>query len=174
MHQRGMCSSTPSSVKQELMAPACAGYFHVFCCLTSAAQDSNAFEMLVTYCLLCVCTGLLQTQPWGAFLMLVCMYVCRSGTSSNCACSVQPDRLLEGILQCKGLENKGNVYSVPKVQVTFPLLEEVHTCLQHLICNLVVVLSLSGLCKRTKCNFEACSPRLGSSFTPSLPPPCEM
>lgn len=154
------------------MASACAGYFHAFCC--PAAQDSNTLETLVTCCLLSVCTGLLQTQPWGAFLILVFMCVCRCGTSSNCACSVQPDGLLEGILHCKSLANKGNVYSVPKVQVTFPLLEEVHTCLQHLIRNLVVVLSLSGLCNSTKCNFEACSPRLGSSSTLSLPPPCEM
>lgn len=52
-------------------------------------------------------------------------------------------QLLEGILHSKDLESKENVYSVPKVQVNFPLLEEVHACLQHLICNLVVALSLS-------------------------------
>lgn len=102
------------------------------------------------------------------------MYIHRSGNSSNCVRSVQPDRLSEGILHSKGLENKGNVYSVPKVQVTFPLLEEVRACLRHLICNLVVVLSLSELCNSTKCNSEACSPRLESPSTPFLPPPCEM
>lgn len=87
--------------------------------------------------------------------MLVCIYICRSGNSSNCECSVQPDRLLESIQHSKGLESKGNVYSVPKVQVNFPLLEEVHICLQHLICNLVIVLSLPELHNSMKCNFKA-------------------
>lgn len=64
-------------------------------------------------------------------------------------------QLLEGILHSKGLESKENVYSAPKEQVNFPLSEEVHACLQHLICNLVVALKLSELCNSTKCNFEA-------------------
>lgn len=150
----GMHSSTHFSVKQQLMASACAGYFHVYCCLASLPQDSSTLETLVTCCLLCVCTGLLQTHPCGAFLMLVCIYICRSGNSSNCVCSVQPDRLFEGILHSKGLESKGNVYSIPKVQVNFPLLE-VRAHLKHLICSLVVVLSLSELHNSTKSNFEA-------------------
>lgn len=155
------------------MASACAGYFYAFCCLASVAQDSNTLETLLTCCSLCVCTGLLQTQPCGAFL-IACVHVdlqeCKQ--LKLCALSSARDRLLEGILHSKGLENKGNVYSVPKVQVTFPLLE-VHACLRHLVCNLVVVLSLSELCNSTKWNFEACSPRLESPSTPSLPPPSE-
>lgn len=87
--------------------------------------------------------------------MLVGIYICRSGNSSNCVYSVQPDRLLEGVLNSMGLESKGNVYSVPKVQVNFPLLEEVRARLQHLTCNLVVVLRLCELCNSTKWNFEA-------------------
>lgn len=181
VHQLRMCSNTPSSVK-----PA-----HGFCqcwlfpCILlpqhqqprtaiPPSQLQDTLETLVTCCLLCVCTGLLQTQPHGAFLMLMGIYICRSGNSSNCVYSVQPDRLLEGILNSMSLESKGNVYSVPKVQVNFPLLEEVRACLQHLTCNLVVVLRLSELCSSTKCNFKAQSLGLESPFTPSFPPPCEM
>jgi len=99
----------------------------------------DTLETLVTCCLLCVSAGLLQTQLRGTFVMPVCVCISRRGKCSS-MCSVLPARQLEGILHSKVLESKDSVYSVPKAQVIFPVLKELHACLQHLTYDLVVVL----------------------------------
>lgn len=104
VHQLMMHSNIPSSVKQELMAPACTIYVRAYCCLAldsiitiTTVGKQDTLETLVTCCLLCVSAGPLRTQLHGVALMPVYIYISRRGNCSACMCSVLPARHLEGI-----------------------------------------------------------------------------
>lgn len=86
VHQLMMCSNTPSSVKQELIAPGCAVYFHAYCCLSftspgqqyyshnswKARYSRNTGGLLFA---VCQCRASPSTAAWCIFDACVRLYL---------------------------------------------------------------------------------------------------